>query len=46
MDSKKNFELLIKYKNQKPLRVNTAFIQEDVLRMKMGLVPHKERIEE
>ena len=37
-----NFDLVIQYGNQKPIEVNTCHIQEDVLRMKIGLKPHKE----
>ena len=38
----KDVSLTIQYTNQKPIEVNTHHIQEDVLRMKMGLVPHGE----
>ena len=38
----KDFDLVIQYGKQKPIEVNTFHIQEDVLRMKMGLKPHKE----
>lgn len=32
-----DFVLVIQYGNQKPIEVNTCQIQEDVLRMRMGL---------
>lgn len=37
-----NFDLVIQYKNQKPIEVNTCHIEQDVLRMKMGLKPNEE----
>lgn len=37
-----DFNLTIQYGNQKPIEINTCHIKEDVLRMKMGLKPHKE----
>lgn len=37
-----DFKFTIQYDEQKPLGCNTYFIQEDVLRMNMGLDLHKE----
>ena len=37
-----DFNLTIQYGNQKSIEINTCYIKEDVLRMKMGLKPHKE----
>ena len=42
MNILEDFDLVIQYENQKPIEVNTCHIQEDVLRMKTGLKPHKE----
>lgn len=37
-----DFDLVIQYGNQIPIKINTHHIQEDILRMKIGLEPHKE----
>lgn len=37
-----DFDFVVQYGNQKPLELNTALIQEDVLRTRVGLEHHKE----
>ena len=37
-----DFKFTVQYDGRKPLECNTYFIQEDVLRIKMGLEPHTE----
>lgn len=41
----KDFEFTVQYEGQEPLELNTHHIQEDVLRMKVGLEPHMETID-
>lgn len=37
-----DFEFVVQYEGQEPLELNTYHIQEDVLRMRVGLKPHTE----
>lgn len=38
----KDFEFTVQYEGQKPLELNTCHIEQDVLRMRVGLEPHTE----
>lgn len=42
----KDFEFTVQYEGQEPLELNTHHIQEDVLRMRVGLEPHMETDDE
>ena len=42
----KDFEFIVQYEGQEPLELNTHYIQEDVLRMRVGLEPHTETDDE